>query len=302
MSIKQRLSENGPLLSKVVPGVWKWGVWGKNLSPKEVANIISESVEYGVTSFDHADIYGDHTDEKLFGEALKLIPAVKNKIELITKCGIKKKAANRPHHQINSYDTTKNHILWSAENSLKELGVEKIDLLLIHRPSPLMHPDEIAEAFTQLKQEGKVAHFGVSNFTPSQYRMLNSRVKLVTNQVECSVLHWDPIYDGTFDQLTTLGVSPMLWSPLGSGKLFGVEKDEQVDRIKKAALPLQEKYKVSLDQLLLMWLMKLPNSPFPVLGTSVVARIKAAADAVQIEMETEDWFILHEAARGHTIA
>lgn len=300
--IKQQLSQDGPLLSKVVPGVWKWGIWGKKLSPKEVANIIEQSVEYGVTSFDHADIYGDHTDEALFGEALKLIPSVKNKIEMITKCGIKRKAANRPSYQLNSYDTSKEHILWSAENSLKELGVEKLDLLLIHRPSPLMQPDEIAEAVTQLKAEGKVLHFGVSNFTPSQYRMLNSRVKLVTNQVECSVLNWDPIYDGTFDQLTTLGVSPMIWSPLGSGKLFGTEKDVQIDRIKKIALPLQEKYKVGLDQLLLMWLMKLPNNPFPVLGTSVVDRIKAAADATQIEMETEDWFILHEAARGHSIA
>lgn len=302
MNIQQKISKEGPYFSRVIPGVWKWGVWGKNLSDQEVVNLIDQSVGYGATTFDHADIYGSHTDETLFGRALSLQPKLKESIQIITKCGIKKMADNRPDYKINYYDTSRKHIIWSAENSLKQLGVDKIDLLLIHRPSPLMHPDEIAEAFLKLKSEGKVKHFGVSNFTPSQYRMLNSRIKLVTNQVECSVLNWGALYDGTFDQLLTLGVSPMLWSPLGSGKLFSEESDEQLERIKARSNEIAEKYNVGLDQLLLAWLMKHPTKPFPVLGTTVPERIKAAVDAVKIEMTTEEWFEIHEAARGHCIA
>jgi predicted oxidoreductase len=279
------------------------GVWGANMNTAEYEKITQKSIELGVTTFDHADIYGHYTTEGEFGKMLKNQPNLREKMEIITKCGINLTTPNRPNHKIKSYDTSKAHIIKSAENSLKELGTDYLDLLLIHRPSPLMQPDEIAEAFTQLRVEGKVLHFGVSNFTPSQFSMLNECFKLVTNQVEISIHQRATLTDGTLDQCIEKGIKPMAWSPLGGGKIFTDLEDTQVKRIRKVGMELMEKHGATgLDQILLAWLLKHPAGILPVLGTTKIARLETAANSLKIELTDEEWFELLEASVGSEVA
>jgi predicted oxidoreductase len=300
-SNKIKISPNGLELSRIVAGVWKWGVWGWQMPDQAHLALIEKCLEYGATTFDHADIYGHYTSEGDFGRALKLNPSLRQKMQLVTKCGIKLTTPNRPLHTIKSYDTSKEHIIWSAENSLKELNTDRIDLMLIHRPSPLMDADEIAEAFTALQQAGKVLHFGVSNFTTTQFDLLNSRIKLATNQVEIHLMRPEPFLDGTLDQCQQHRIAPMAWSPLSSGSIFTNLEEEQVQRIRKAATPLMEKYSIALDQLLIAWLLKHPSHILPILGTARPERVLAAVEALKIELTDEEWFVLWEAAQGREV-
>ena len=301
--MQTKIAPTGPTLSRIVFGTMRLGTWGENMDTKGYEKMIHKSLESGITTFDHADIYGHYTTEGEFGQVLKQQAGLRQKMEIVTKCGINLVTPNRPHFKIKSYNTSKTHILQSVENSLRALHTDYIDLLLIHRPSPLMQPDEIAEAFTQLRMAGKVQHFGVSNFTPSQFSMLNSRFELVTNQVETSVLKLAPFTDGTFDQCIEKEVKPMAWSPFGGGKLFGESEDPQVQRIKKTGLKLMEKHRAkSLDQIFLAWLLKHPSGILPVLGTTKSARLEAAVAAMKIELTDEEWFELWEASTGHRVA
>ncbi len=298
--MKIKLSENGPQLSRIVAGVMKWGVWGADYSPEKVFELIEACMALEVTTFDHADIYGHYTTEELFGKAIKGSSLERGKYQLVTKCGINLLTPNRPSIFVKSYDTSENHILNSVDRSLKNLETDYIDLLLIHRPSPLMHPQEIANAFQKLKDNKKVLHFGVSNFTASQYQMINQVFPICTNQVEASLTHTDPMTDGVFDQAISLAHKPMAWSPLGAGKLF--EKELPANQpIYKAAKPLMEKYGLGLDQLLLAWLLKHPAMILPVLGTSKASRVADSVKALEVTLEDQEWFSLLEAANGQEV-
>ncbi len=298
-----QLSDNGPTFSRIVFGVMKWGDWGHRLNPQEMLRLIEQSIEYGVTTFDHADIYGAYTTEAQFGQALKLQPALREQIQLITKCGIKLIADNRPRHKAKSYDTSRAHILFSVENSLANLHTDYIDLLLLHRPSPLMDPHEVAEAFGQLHRQGKVKYFGVSNFTNSQYELLSQHFALVTNQVEASLLHLNPFLDGTFDLCLRKGVLPMAWAPLGGGKIFADKESLQAQRVREVAEAIvnHRDKAYGLDQVMLAWLMKHPANILPVVGTARIERLKAAADAIELELTREEWFELWEASTGEEV-
>jgi predicted oxidoreductase len=289
-------------LSRIVSGVMNWGVWGHNLSPKEMLKLMNESIDLGITSFDHADIYGHYTTEETFGKALKMQPSLRGKMQLITKCGIKLTTPNRPNNKIKSYELGASYIVKSVEQSLRNLNTDYIDLLLIHRPSPLMNPFEIAEAFDLLRNMGKVRHFGVSNFTPSQFEMLNWHFPLVTNQVEASVLHTAPFFDGTFDQCLKHNVRPMVWSPLAGGKVFGDNLEQQPQMVQNVAARLAEEYDCELDQILLAFLLKHPTKIYPVVGTAKVERLQNAVEALDISLTTEEWFELLEAARDEEVA
>lgn len=291
-------------LSRIVFGVMNWGVWGHNLSSSQMHKLIQQSIELGVTSFDHADIYGHYTTEATFGEAIKKQSSLRQQMQIVTKCGIKLTTENRPDYKIKSYDTSRGHILQSVENSLRNLHTDYIDLLLIHRPSPLMNYGEIAETFFDLKAAGKVRFFGVSNFTPQQFETMNSFYSLSTNQVEASILHTNPLFDGTVDYSVSHRAKPipMAWSPLGGGKVFTDLENEQVQRIRKVAKTLGKKYNASLDQILLAWLMKHPSGICPVVGTARFERLKKAVEAVEIKLTHEEWFELLEASRGFEVA
>ncbi|HJS54647.1 MAG TPA: aldo/keto reductase, partial [Chitinophagaceae bacterium] len=265
-------------LSPVIAGCMKWGQWGVNYSTAQYLKLVEDCIANKITSFDHADIYGDYTVEEEFGNALKQKPNLRQQMQLITKCGIRRYTSNRPAHRISSYDTSKTHIITSAETSLKNLNTDYIDLLLIHRPDPLMHPHIIAEAFSQLKQTGKVLHFGVSNFTPSQMDMMMTAFKVEFNQFEVSILHLDPFHDGTLDKCIQHNIRPMSWGPLGSGRLFADTRDERNKRIVAVATILAEKYNVSADQILLAFLFKHPSGIIPVIGSTKIERLKLAYD------------------------
>src|ERR1700741_78435 len=214
---RKRIHNEGPEFSRIITGAWRW-----NLQEDQVERLIRQSLDVGMTTFDHADIYGDHGNEEIFGNVMRKDSSLRKRMEVVTKCGIKFPSKRRPTSWVKHYDTSKEHIIWSADNSLKMLNTDHIDLLLIHRPDPLLNPAEVADAFSSLKQSGKVLHFGVSNFTPTQFEMLQSYLSfpLVTNQLEISITHHEPLFDGSLDVLMKHRVSPMGWSPLGGGKLM----------------------------------------------------------------------------------
>ena len=295
------LSPAGPAVQRIVPGLMNLAQW--NLSPQERLNWIEAVLDLGLTTFDHADIYGSYTCEGLFGEALALKPSLRQQMQLVTKCGIKLVSPNRPNHALHSYDTTTQHIIQSAENSLKELRTDYLDVLLIHRPSPLMNPDEIVAAFVDLHGRGKVRTFGVSNFTPSQFDLLADRspFPLVTNQIELSVMALDVLHDGTLDQCLARGIRPMAWSPLAGGSIFRGDS-ERAQRVKMALHKVGEELgQAGLDQVALAWILHHPSGVLPVLGTGKIERLRTAVDAQKLEMNDEQWFAIWEASAGHEV-
>lgn len=288
---RKKIHPEGPEFSRIIAGAWRW----HTVSQDTVGKLIRTALKEGITTFDHADIYGDHGNEEIFGNILRSDAGLRNKMELVSKCGIKFSSARRPKTWVKHYDTSKEHIKWSAENSLKMLATDHLDLLLIHRPDPLLDPTEVAEAFSELKQEGKVLHFGVSNFTPSQFTMLQKFLSfpLVTNQIEISLTRVDPLFNGDLDLLMERNTSAMAWSPLAGGKLVGGEKE----MFGKAS-----KYNASYSQLSLAWLLRHPSAIFPVVGTTKTDRIIESAKALDIKLDRQDWFEMLQWATRKEVA
>lgn len=291
---KIQIHPQGPALSRLAVGVWRW----HTLLPNQIENLINASLASGISTFDHADIYGNYSCEETFGRVLKAKPGLRDTMEIVTKCGIKLLSDKRPNHKIKHYDTSKEHIIWSVENSLKMLGTDRIDLLLLHRPDPLLNPIEVVEAFALLKKQGKVLHFGVSNFTPSQFEMLQSFLSfpLVTNQIELSLFNNTPFFDGTTDCLMKHQVSPMAWSPLGGGKHF--ENESTMNQL----TALANTYGCTTSQLLLAWLLKHPSAVLPILGTTQVNRIEEGAKSITINLDKQHWFELLKIVSGKDVA
>ena len=284
------------MFSRIIAGTMTWGSWGKQLSQKEMAALINHCLEIGITTFDHADIYGDYQNEKLFGNALSESGIARDQVQLISKCGIQMTQGRS--NVVKHYQHDSAYIIWSVEESLKKLGTDYLDLLLLHRPSPLMHPDEVAQAVQTLMKEGKIKHFGVSNFTPSQIALIASSVPVEANQVEFSLLHCGPMYDGTFDDCIINKRMAMAWSPLGG---FFSADNERKKRVATILQKLAEKYGANADVLLLAWLMRHPAGVYPVVGTTNKERLSNAVQASQIEFGLEDWFTLLEASLGHEV-
>lgn len=282
--------------SRIIAGAMTWGSWGKKLPKKEMIDLMLHCVENGLTTFDHADIYGDYGTESDFGKAYAESGIERSSIQLISKCGIQMTSGR--DNRLGHYEYNKEYIIWSAEESLKKLNTEYLDLLLLHRPSPLMEPFEIAEAINQLLESGKIKQFGVSNFTPSQITMLEKAIPVLGNQVKFSLSHDAPMYDGTFDDCIANGRMAMAWSPLGS---VYREDNEQTRRIKGTIAVLAEKYNVEESQLLLAWILKHPAKVHPVIGTSNKDRIALSAKAAEIELELQDWFTLLASSQGHPV-
>ncbi|OAV46254.1 aldo/keto reductase family oxidoreductase [Lewinella sp. 4G2] len=297
-----QLAPAGPIISRIVAGTMTWGEWGAEHSAHQMAELIMTCLENGITTFDHADIYGHYSNESDFGEALsELSPGVRQQIQLVSKCGIRMTTHRRPENRIKSYDTSKTYIIESAERSLQNLRTDYLDLFLIHRPDPLMDPAEVGEAFQELKDAGKVRHFGVSNFTTAQFDLINDCFPLVTNQVECNPLHPDLLFDGTFDELLRKQVKPMIWSPIGGNAYFKGE-GTNVLRLRDMVKTLGEKYGVSENVILLAWLLKHPAGLVPVVGTTKAERLIEAKSALAIDLDRQDWFAVLEAARGFEVA
>lgn len=288
-------------LSRMIHGEWRLSDWSVRKS--ELTGFIEEITALGITSFDHADIYGDYTCEAIFGEAIKGNSALRDSIEIITKCGIKLISDKNPGQTIPYYDQSYDHIIRSVERSLNNLSTDRIDLLLIHRPSPLMDPVEIARAFEKLKQEGKVRNFGVSNFTPIEFDTLNSFCDnaLVTNQIEISPYCLEHFNNHNIQHLQKLDIKPMVWSPLAGGKLFSPDDDKAVrvsEMLKSIANELGIK---GIDKVAYAWLLMHPAGFMPIVGSGRLDRIGAAAEAIEIKMTSEQWFRVYTASLGANV-
>lgn len=289
-------------LSRIIAGTMKWGAWGARFDTAAYEHMIRTCIEVGITTFDHADIYGDYTTEAEFGAVLKQQPSLRQQMQLITKCGIKKVSANRPLHQIKSYDTSYNHIIESVETSLEQLHTDYVDVLLLHRPDILLNADEVARAVADLKQQGKILHFGVSNFRRWQVELLRSRVAVEANQVQCSILQLDAFTDGTLDQCQQHRITPMAWSPMGGGNLFTEGEDERLQRITAVAKLLAARHGSRPDVVLLAWLLQHPSVIHPVLGTTRPERIRQAPEALELRFTAEEWYMLWRASTGREVA
>ena len=284
--------------SKIIVGVMRWGIWGANHSESGVQKLIETSLEEDLYTFDHADIYGGYTTEELFGNAFSEMKINREKIQLITKCGICM-PSEKKNFPLKYYNYSKEYILNQVDESLKNLKTDYIDLLLLHRPSPLINPEEIAAAFGVLRSSGKVRDFGVSNFTTSQFDLISKYFpQLVTNQVEVSLTETKAFYDGTIDQMMLKKLQPMAWSVMGT---YFSEDSERTARIKSVLEVLTKKYNAEEAQLLLAFLLKHPSKIIPIIGTSKVESIKSLKKSIQINLEIEDWFSLLEASLGHDV-
>jgi len=285
-------------LSPIIAGVMNWGIWDKKLNTKEMENMINVCLENRITTFDHADIYGDYTTEASFGKALTSSKIMREKIQLISKCGIQMVTGNR-NNTVKHYQYSKEYIVESVENSLQHLQTDFLDVLLLHRPSPLMQADEIAEAVLKLKSEGKIIDFGLSNFTTSQTELIRQKTEVLYNQVQFSATHFEPMVDGSFDYMQVNSICPMSWNPLGS--VFR-EDNSQTRRLKKLLVTLMAKYHLGSDSILLAWILQHPAKIIPIAGTVNVARIQSLQKAVELKLDKEDWFAIWTASMGEDVA
>lgn len=286
-----------PNLSRIIAGTMTWGKWGKNLNVNQMISLLENCIENGITTFDHADIYGGHTTEEEFGKAFKESGIERHDIQLITKCGIKY-ISHKRNYAIKHYDYKKEYIIWSVENSLKNLQTDFIDVLLLHRPSPLMQADEIAETIDKLRNQGKIRSFGLSNFTPSQAELIQQKIKIDYNQIQFSVTHHEAMTNGELDFMQMHSITPMAWNPLG---VVFREDIPQTQRIKNTLHQLADKYNTNPDTLLLAWILQHPSTIYPVIGTTDIKRIKNSTEALSLKLDLEDWFSIWTESMGNKV-
>jgi predicted oxidoreductase len=281
---KIKIHPSGPEVSRLVYGAWR--INDGNDTDTELSRLFGECIESGVTWFDHADIYGDYSCEERFGKILNQNPEWKKKISIVTKTNIQLISDQFPDRKIKSYNTDPDYIRKSVETSLKKLGVEYLDILLLHRQDPLMDPSLTGSCLDSLVQEGKIRFAGVSNFTPSHFTMLQSKMKnpLVTNQIEINPLRLDPFWNGDLDFCLEKGISPMAWSPLGGGKIFS--KTEWKDRLGAFA----KARGISVSAWILAWLLRHPAGIIPVLGTTKLDRLREMLESWNHLLDREEWF------------
>ncbi len=292
---------NGPEFSQFIAGYWRLMEW--NMTPQQRLTFLKQHVELGITTCDHADIYGNYECEAAFGEALKLDPSMRDSIEIVSKCGIRLPSAPSGDIALPHYNTTTDYIVSQAEQSLKNLHTDHLDLLLIHRPDPLMNVDDIAEAFTRLKQDGKVKHVGVSNFTTSQFDLLQSRLDypLATNQLEISPVNMTALHDGSLDQMQQHRIAPMAWSCLGGGSLFNGQ-DEKSKRLRaELEIIAAEVGAEGIDQIVYAWVLALPSKPLPIIGSGKIERVRQAIRSADITLTRQQWFRIWVASNGHNV-
>jgi predicted oxidoreductase len=279
--------------SPVVAGVWRAGQWG--LDAAGLQRWMEQALDLGISTFDHADIYGGYTVEAMFGA-----PRPRHRLQIVTKCGIKLVSPQRPAHTIKSYDSSREHVLASVDASLQALRTDHIDVLLIHRPDLLADPDALADTFRHLLAAGKVLHFGVSNHAPEQLAMLRKRHPLVTHQFEFSALQMRALADGTLEQCVDLGLRPMIWSPLAGGRLFS-GNDEQVHRVRAVLQALGEQHGATLATMAHAWVLRHPSRPLPVTGTARVDGLREAVAALSVRLSAQDWYRVWQASIGHEL-
>ncbi|MEM1274697.1 MAG: aldo/keto reductase [Pseudomonadota bacterium] len=290
--------ELGPItLSRLVYGMWRLGD-DNDTSPAHVQAKVEACLAQGITTMDQADIYGDYGAEQLLGAALRASPGLRDQLEIVTKCDIVAPIGKYSDARVKYYDTSAAHIRASVEASLRNMAIEVIDLLLIHRPDPLMDHAETGSVLDAMVAEGKVRAIGVSNFRPWDWSLLQSAMTqpLVTNQIELSVLAHEAFVNGDIAYLQQHGKPPMAWSPLAGGDVFGANPVRPVlERMATAQ-------SVGVDAIAVAWLLAHPARIIPVLGTNNLDRIAQISDAMGVTLSREDWFEIYTAALGREVA
>jgi predicted oxidoreductase len=295
----ERLSLSGQLdISRLVYGMWRVAD-DADTSPAHVQAKIEACLDQGITTMDQADIYGDYGAEEVMGAALRAAPALRDRIEIVTKCDIVAPIGKYSDKRVKYYDTSAAHITASVEASLAHMATDRIDLLLIHRPDPLMDHHETGAALDALVASGKVRAVGVSNFKLNDWTLLQSAMTtpLCTNQVEASVLHFAPFIDGDIAWMQERSIRPMAWSPLGGGRLFG----EDGAAVRAVLDRIAAEQGVDATAVAVAWLLAHPAKLAPVMGTNNLDRIRAISDAARVEMDRETWFEILTAAWGSEV-
>ncbi len=285
-------------LSRIVYGMWRLGD-DPDTSPAHVQAKIEACLAQGITSFDQADIYGDYGAEEILGNCLKQAPHLRDQMEVITKCGIVAPVGRHAGARVKYYDTSAEHIRDSVEQSIRLMGIEQIDLLLIHRPDPFMDHKITGATLDSLVESGKVRAVGVSNFKPHDWTLLQSAMEtpLCTNQIEASVLAHEVFTNGDIAFLQERGIHPMAWSPLAGGDLFGPRGAAVRTALEKSA----HAHGVDPAALAIAFLIDHPAGLLPVIGTNKIERIKTLSDALKIRLDRQTWFEIYTAALGHDI-
>lgn len=293
---------DGVDLSRLVYGMWRLGD-DADTSPDRVIAKIEACLDQGITTFDQADIYGDYASEEILGRALAAAPALKARIEIATKCDIMLLSPRFPDRRVKHYDTSPEHIRASVERSLVTIGVEALDLLMIHRPDPLMDHEATGRTLDTLVADGKVRAVGVSNFRPWDWDLLQDAmtVPLATNQIELSLLAREPFTNGDIAHMQRLRAPVMAWSPLAGGRLFA-RGNPAVERLRPRLLEIAADAGVALDAVALAWLMRHPAGILPVIGTNDLDRIARISDCCRVRMDRETWFELWTLAEGREVA
>ena len=286
-------------VSRLVYGMWRIAD-DTDTSAAHVQAKVEACLEQGITTMDQADIYGGYTAEAVLGQALKAAPALRDQIEIVTKCDIVAPAGRHSAARVKYYDTSAAHINASVEASLRDMSIEHIDLLLVHRPDPFMDPDETGPALDALIASGKVGQIGVSNFKLHDWTLLQSRMSspLVTNQIEISLLEHAPFSNGDIAFLQERKVAPMAWSPLAGGALLSsgnLELNEGLNR-------LGDQNGVDASAVAIAWLLAHPANILPVMGTNNLNRIARISDALKVPMDRQTWFELYTLALGQEVA
>ncbi len=290
--------QDGLSLSRMIYGLWRLGD-DVDTSPAHVQAKIEACLDQGITTFDEADIYGDYESESLFGAALKATPGLRDRIEIVTKCDIMLTSDKFPDRRVKHYDTSAGHIATSIDNSLQRMNIDRIDLLLIHRPDPFMDHHETGAALDAAVASGKVGAVGVSNFKPYDWTLLQSamKTKLITNQIELSLTAHEGFTNGDIAFLQERGLHPMAWSPLGGGSLFASTSSQLRDGLHRVA----DAQGVDIAAVAVAWLLAHPVGILPVMGTNNLDRIRALSDALKVQIDRETWFELYTLAMGHEV-
>jgi len=286
-------------VSRIVYGMWRIGD-DSDTSASHIHAKLEACLEQGITTIDQADIYGGYQAEELLGNALRTAPGLRDKLEIVTKCDIIAPAGRHSGARVKYYDTSPDHILTSVDSSLKLMDIDHIDLLLIHRPDPLMDAGETGAALDGLVACGKVGHVGVSNFKLHDWTLLQSAMTtpLVTNQIELSLLAHEGFTNGDVAYMQERKTPIMAWSPLGGGAVVAGAADTRLLTCLEGIAKLND---VDRAAVAVAWLLAHPANILPVMGTNTISRIRAFSDAFKVNMDRQTWFELYTAALGHEV-
>ena len=271
-----------------------WGLWGQRLDTQAMGRLIHQVIDTGITSFDHADLYGDYTNETDFGRAWSQTGIPRDQVQLISKCGIAHVCPQRPF-EVKHYNYSQEYIISACEATLKALQTDYLDLYLLHRPSPLLDPEQVVVAVDTLLQSGKIKSFGLSNFTPPQVDLIQKYCGVSANQIEISLTMRDALYNGQLDQCLKDQITPMAWSPLGD-----LVRSNAVipDALTRALEEVAAARGLTTAQIALAWLAKHPAGIVPVVGSTRPERLAQAMEAMETTLTLTEWFTLTEAATG----